>query len=63
MEIKRHRLAAGLTQEEVARHMDVDFTTVCKWENGVSCPRASALPKLADLFHCSIDALYGRDTA
>lgn len=60
MKIKALRLAAGMTQEDVARHMNVDFSTVCKWETGTSYPRASLLPKLADLFSCSIDALYGR---
>ena len=60
MKIKEPRLAAGLTQCDIARHMGVDVTTVCKWENGVTYPRSHMLPKLADLLHCSIDALYGR---
>ena len=61
MKIKALRLAAGLTQNEVARHMNVDQTTVCKWEANVIYPRASQLPKLADLLCCTIDSLYGRE--
>lgn len=63
MKIKNLRLAAGMTQEEVARHMNVDYTTVCKWETGATYPRAQMLPKLADLLHCTIDALYGRNVS
>lgn len=63
MEIKKLRTAAGLTQADVARHMNVDETTVCKWESNATYPRASMLPKLADLFSCTIDALYGRGGA
>lgn len=63
MEIKKLRRAAGLTQADVARHMNVDQTTVCKWEANVIYPRAIMLPKLADLFSCTIDALYGRNVS
>lgn len=63
MKIRELREAAGLTQADVARHLGLDETTVAKWEAGVSYPRAACLPKLADLFSCTIDALYGRDGA
>ncbi|UQA28482.1 helix-turn-helix domain-containing protein [Flavonifractor plautii] len=40
--------------------MNVDSAAVCRWESGQSLPRADKLPLLADLFGCTIDALYGR---
>ena len=43
------------------RAMNVDSAAVCRWESGKVLPRASKLPALADLFHCTIDALYGRE--
>lgn len=61
MNIKELRLAAKLSQQAVADHLDVDRTTVTCWENGTSMPRADLLPKLADLLNCTIDALFGRD--
>ena len=61
MRIKELREKAGLSQAEVAAAMEVDASTVSKWEANVAYPRASQLPKLADRFHCSIDALFGRD--
>ena len=61
MKIKELRQEANLTQKHVADHLGVDRTTVTCWENNTSMPRAEQLPKLADLFHCTIDALFGRE--
>lgn len=60
MKIRELREAAGLTQADVVRAMGVDQAAVCRWENGQSMPRAAKLPALADLFGCTIDALFGR---
>lgn len=57
MLIKEKRLSLGLTQEEVARKMDVQRTTVTMWENGEAYPRADKLVKLAKLFGCTVDEL------
>ena len=58
--IREMREAAGLSQADVMRAMNVDSAAVCRWESGQSLPRADKLPLLADLFACTIDALYGR---
>ena len=58
--IREMREAAGLSQADVMRAMNVDSAAVCRWESGQSLPRADKLPLLADLFGCTIDALYGR---
>ena len=63
MKIKEMRLEAGLTQQDLADRMGVDRSTVSYWETNTSYPRGEQLPKLADILGCSIDALYGRDTA
>lgn len=60
MRIKELRIAAGLSQADVVRAMKVDSAAVSRWEAGQAMPRADKLPALADLFHCSIDELYGR---
>lgn len=59
--IREMREAAGLSQADVMRAMNVDSAAVCRWESGQSLPRADKLPLLADLFGCTIDALYGRE--
>lgn len=61
MRIKERRVALGLTRGQVADHVGVSTVAVRKWELGMAKPSADKLPVLADLFHCTIDALYGRD--
>ena len=61
MKFRELRLAANLTQQDIANRLNVDRSTVSYWEKGTAMPRAEQLPKLADLLNCTIDALYGRD--
>ena len=61
MEIKKYRELAGITPAELARIMGVDQAAVTRWERGLVWPRAAKIPKLADLFGCTIDQLYGRE--
>ncbi len=61
MEIKRLRVQAKLTQMQVAEATHVDRSTVAHWESGTAMPRSELLPRLADLFGCTIDALFGRE--
>ncbi len=42
--IKSKRVALGLTQSELATEMEVDRTTVTKWETGKAFPKAKMLP-------------------
>lgn len=55
------RKRAGMTKTQLADRLGLDLSTVCKWESGVNKPTADGLLKLADLFHCTIDELYGRE--
>ena len=60
MRIKERRESVGLTRVQVADRLGVSTAAVRKWEVGMAKPCADKLPLLADLLHCSIDALYGR---
>lgn len=62
MRIREHREAMGLTRIQVADRLGVTKVAVRKWEVGLAMPNADKLPALADLLHCTIDALYGRDS-
>lgn len=61
--IKSLRVASGMSQRDLANEMNISQQAVARWERGDSMPRADQLPRLADLLNCTIDALFGRDTA
>jgi DNA-binding XRE family transcriptional regulator len=44
------RVNAGLTQEDVARHMHVGKQTVCNWEKGATEPKITQAEELATLY-------------
>ena len=55
------REKANLSIKTVSEQLHVTTQAVGKWERNESFPRAELLPKLSDLYRCTIDALYGRD--
>ena len=61
--IQKFRKQKGLTQEELADKLGVTYQAVSKWENAKSAPDIFFLPQLADVFGCSIDGLFSRDSA
>jgi len=48
-EIRAARLRAGLTQEGLARQIDVTMNTVARWERGEFAPSPELAAKLADV--------------
>lgn len=58
--IKDLREARGISQESLAQMLDVDRSTVAKWETSDVYPRGEKILALADALRCSIDALFGR---
>ena len=61
MTISCLRKQSGFTQEQLAQKLDVTNQAVSKWETDQCCPDVAILPKLADVFGVSIDALFGRE--
>ena len=61
--IKRFRLAKGLTQEQLAGLLSVSTAAVSKWEMQNSYPDITLLFPLAHLFGVSVDELMGYDEA
>jgi transcriptional regulator with XRE-family HTH domain len=61
MAIRTLREAAGLKQYELAALMNLKPASVSAWESGQAYPSAENLMKLADILHCSTDALLGRE--
>ena len=60
--MRERRLRAAIpTQQEVAKAMGVQVSTISKWERGLAKPRADKLPKLAELYCCTIEELLADD--
>lgn len=57
MELKNRRVEMGFTQDQLARILHTDRSTVAKWEAGGSLPRADKLPILAKILNCTVDEL------
>jgi len=55
LQIRELQRDVGMAQVEPANAIGVKQYTVAEWERGISSPRASMLPALADLLHCTID--------
>ncbi len=59
--ILTNRKNLGLTQEQLASRLEVTNQAVSKWESDQCCPDIQLLPRIADLFGITLDALFERD--
>ena len=57
--IVRYRKEHNLTQEELAKQLNITYQAVSKWENEQATPDISLLPALASILNVSIDSLMG----
>ena len=57
--IEDRRKQMNLTQEQLAQRLELDRSTVVKWETGKSFPRPDMLVKLTEVFGCTADELLG----
>ncbi|MGB9860066.1 MAG: helix-turn-helix transcriptional regulator [Moorellaceae bacterium] len=57
--LKQLREKRGLRQEDVAKMVGVERTTVANWERGAKQPSLETLVKLSQLFGVSLDELVG----
>lgn len=58
-QIKQLRLAAGMTQRELAQRINVGNTTLSQYENGARVPSDEVKLKIAMVFGVSVDYLLG----
>lgn len=54
---QKKRKDACITQEELANMLQIDRSTVAKWESSTSLPRSDLLPKIAKALNCTVDEL------
>lgn len=58
LRLKELRLKAGLTQDEVAKKMNVDQSAVHLWETGKIRIARKHHKRLAKLYKCTVDELF-----
>lgn len=61
MSFRRCRRIADITQKEAAAALSVHPSAVAQWEIGKTSPRAALLPKIAELYGCTVDELLKPD--
>lgn len=62
--IRELRLAFGghgISQEELAKHLDVQTNTVSRWETGAYKPKLKDLDKLAEFFAVSVSDFFPKE--
>ncbi|MEM8838863.1 MAG: helix-turn-helix transcriptional regulator, partial [Pseudomonadota bacterium] len=52
--LKAARKQARLTQDDVARHFQINRVSVSNWESGQTKPDATKLPELEQLLHVDL---------
>lgn len=57
MTMKAARVNVGMTQEDVAKALNISNKTVHSWENGKSFPPANRLGEICALYKCTYDDL------
>lgn len=61
--LRELRKKCKLTQQFVASELNVSQQAVAKWENNESFPKTELLPKIANMFGCTIDDLFDKEGA
>lgn len=56
--LKAARVNKGLTQADVAKKIDVDPSTICKWEAGRSFPNVFQFQNLCSLYGTTADDIF-----
>ncbi|MBL0913034.1 MAG: helix-turn-helix transcriptional regulator [Bacteroidia bacterium] len=59
-QLRRHRLAKGLSYKQVARHLNINNQSVItEWERGNAMPTGLNLLKMMNLYNAEASSLYG----
>lgn len=61
--IAKYRKKENLSQKDLAAKLQTKPSTVSSWEQGVSTPNAEMIVEMCNLFHISVDVMYGMSLA
>lgn len=56
--LKRLRIRANLTQQEVANKLHITRQSISKWEQNISLPPLSVILELVNILSCTLDELF-----
>lgn len=59
IKIRELRKKRGMTQEQLAEHLNISAQAVSKWENQTAYPDINLIPAIASVFEVSTDNLFG----
>lgn len=59
--LKAMRIERAITQEQLAKKLNISLKTVSHWETGYTEPSITQLIAIADLYSVSLDDLVGRE--
>ena len=59
--LKSHRRAIDLTQQQLADKLNIDRTSISKYENNKQIPEIDVLRKIADFFNITVSTLLGEE--
>lgn len=51
-----------MTQQQLADKLNIDRSTISKWENGEFLPSTPNLIKLAQIYNCTVDDLLRQES-
>ena len=57
--IGKYREAAGMSQKELAKRLDVVPSRISNWETGANCPTIDILFQVCEILSVSINDIYG----
>ncbi len=55
---KAARKSRGMTQKELAERLNMDRSSIAKYENGNGLPHAKTLHKICEILDITIDSLF-----
>lgn len=59
--LKAMRVERSITQEQLAKKLNISLKTISHWETGYTEPSITQLIAIADLYSISLDELVGRN--
>lgn len=61
-QLRKYRLAAGLSQKELAGKLFVSQQAIARWETNKATPNPETVVKLAEIFDVTTDELLGKES-
>lgn len=57
LKIREYRKKAGLSQKELSDILNINHSTISKWETNKAFPRLEVILRLCKILKCSLDDL------